>query len=224
MGDQESGRSATSFASLPQIGATGGLTWRQSLARAAGQYNQFGQAGPPGGTGGYPFDAETAQDDVASVSSAASARTNSTFNSFRPLPRGRPAAAPSSTHSRRAHPGVRFLPLIIDEEHAERALPLLVEELLRLDRLSEEHYEAPVDRYQPPVAERGQLVLKKHLSKMKLRDQSVAFKCVCPRASPLQPRNSTLTASPPPPPPPPLPPTACRLLTTTAACASSPRS
>ena len=28
----------------------------------------------------------------------------------------------------------RFLPLIIDEEHAERALPLLQEELLRLDR------------------------------------------------------------------------------------------
>ena len=28
----------------------------------------------------------------------------------------------------------RFLPLIVDEEHAERALPLLQEELLRLDR------------------------------------------------------------------------------------------
>ena len=34
----------------------------------------------------------------------------------------------------------RFLPLIIDEEHAERALPLLQEELLRLDRYSELYF------------------------------------------------------------------------------------
>jgi hypothetical protein len=55
----------------------------------------------------------------------------------------------------------RFLPLIIDEEHAVRALPLLTEELLRLDRLNEEFYECPVRKDQPPVVTRDQLKIQR---------------------------------------------------------------
>jgi hypothetical protein len=40
----------------------------------------------------------------------------------------------SHADERRTLSTTRFLPLIVDEEHADRALPLLQEELLRLDR------------------------------------------------------------------------------------------
>lgn len=42
------------------------------------------------------------------------------------------------------HHKFRFIPLIIDEEHAARALPLLQEELVRLDRLNNKNYELSV--------------------------------------------------------------------------------
>lgn len=38
----------------------------------------------------------------------------------------------------------RFFPLIINDEHASRALPLIKEELVRLDRLKAEYYKSPV--------------------------------------------------------------------------------
>ena len=56
---------------------------------------------------------------------------------------------------------VRFFPLIIDEEHALRALPLLEEEILRMDCLTEDNYEFPVARDQPPVVTCGQLKIQK---------------------------------------------------------------
>ena len=44
------------------------------------------------------------------------------------------AQALNTGNQRRDITSTRFLPLIVDEEHADRALPLLQEELLRLDR------------------------------------------------------------------------------------------
>lgn len=39
----------------------------------------------------------------------------------------------------------RFFPLIVDEEHAERAYELLCEEIVRSDQLSDQEYESPLD-------------------------------------------------------------------------------
>jgi hypothetical protein len=86
-----------------------------------------------GGVGG--------DDDDASCSSVNSLLSSTTCNTVattalqtsKALQRMQ-AQALNIGDQRRDITSTRFLPLIVDEEHADRALPLLQEELLRLDR------------------------------------------------------------------------------------------
>jgi hypothetical protein len=80
--------------------------------------------------GGIGDDDDASCSSVYSHFSANTRNTASTSASHFPLK----SHARSRADERRTLSTTRFLPLIVDEEHADRALPLLQEELLRLDR------------------------------------------------------------------------------------------
>lgn len=54
----------------------------------------------------------------------------------------------------------RFIPMIIDAEHASRALPLLKEELVRIDRLPMGKYESPISEDQGYVRSPADLKIR----------------------------------------------------------------
>ena len=99
------------------------------------------------------------EDDIASVSTVASISTSSHALSISNQSR----LNLQNENDKNILPRKRFLPLIIDEEHGERALPLLIEELLRLDRQLNDFYESPIVFQQKPIPSGGQhdLRLKK---------------------------------------------------------------
>lgn len=96
---------------------------RETKDRDADKDNEFRD--PFGGIG---------DDDDASCSSVYSHFSTNTINTANASLHPPKSHTRSRAEERRTLSTTRFLPLIVDEEHADRALPLLQEELLRLDR------------------------------------------------------------------------------------------
>ena len=93
------------------------------------------------GTGALEGGGGGGDDDDASCSSVNSLLSSTTCNTVATTAlqtstalKRMQAQALHTGDQRRDITSTRFLPLIVDEEHADRALPLLQEELLRLDR------------------------------------------------------------------------------------------
>jgi hypothetical protein len=88
-----------------------------------------------GGGGGGGDDDDASCSSVNSLLSSTTCNTVATtaLQTSEALQRMQ-AQALNTGNQRRDITSTRFLPLIVDEEHADRALPLLQEELLRLDR------------------------------------------------------------------------------------------
>ena len=79
---------------------------------------------------------EAVDDDDASCVSTSSLLSNTTTNTATTIASNLnlyPSSSALTSRDDRKFT-TRFLPLIVDEEHAHRALPLLLEEFLRLDR------------------------------------------------------------------------------------------